>query len=1657
TSTADTTKSGELTITVEAAVESVAISGETSVERGAKITLTAAITPAEAEQSVTWSIAEGNDYATINSETGEITGVAIGTVVVKATSTKDTTKSATYTVNVVVEAHAHTFASEWSYNSQNHWKVCTYDGCTEHDEEGAHQLDEDKKCTVCGAQFKDAVFELIPSNLDATTYADGQNVGIFTILPTTTIRNRARENYEVYDLDGNKVETGFTATKSVQYNGTNRGIGINAPAPGKLSIYLDNGSSSLAEGDFQTIVLTKPDGTSETISYPAKKLRVLTLNLEQEGTYTITRGSGGTTDIYYAKFEATVPVTPIEKINIADEGTVEYLIGQAFDKSKLQVQLIYTITGMVEPIDVNDAHLTIDSSAFNSAQAGKYAINVTYTDEKGNTFDATYNVSVYDVEALELGFNAIKQGSDGYNGTYENVSVQQFYFVGDTIDLSGMTVKTVFNGGAEKNIVTSGYTTNVATIDMSTPGVKEVVVGWGDSETIVAKFNIYVAEKPTTIVGDTITLSVDAATQAADIGTLNGDSVYRFKTITQALEFLEGLELDENIKKVINLAEGTYAEKVEVKLPNVTIKGGEDATKTIIEWDALYGEFDESGFVHTTDSTATLNVRRAATGFTIEGVTISNKWNSTEYFDQEKGANYNEHRALAMLIQADKVVIDNCRLLGYQDTIEFFTGRQYVTNTYIQGRTDFIFGTNNTTYSYDCEIHSIVSGGYVTAFKGNNKDGTDAVLYGAIFDNCKFTAPADVITANNTAIGRPWGAYAAVAVINSELGGHISTAAATGASSGTRYVTMSNNNPYDANVKFVEYNNTGAGAITEAVRGMRMLTAEEAANYSDLSVIFGTTNGGVTYTSAWDGSKGTQITEKTYRFTADVIPQADLHETGAEGESIFNGDMTVYALDGAKWRAESSKSQAQFNAGCVIKLAVAGEVSITTYGGNYGLPENVKINYINGKAVITIVATASSPITSGCYITVISLDMSKTPEHTHEYGEWVVSAPTQSDEGSATRTCVDCEDATPASQSVTLPVLSEENYTITAGSSEGKSTYTYTDATYGTITFEADSLAGLHVHDYGEWVVTATLESAGTATKTCNGTEGTCDAETVVVDLPALTSEQYVITNNTATLEAAGTGTYTYIDAETGETITFIAATPKLELALITEDYTYTYSGNGDPVSTDEILFTACGNSGGWVKYGGSATITLNVTEGATVKFTRSPYDNAAKVKVNGVEMTAALSEEVSYFVNVGGYVVISADATAYLKVITVEVDPNYEHVHTYGEWSVTATPTESNTGTATRTCVVADCGKENATQEVTLPVLSAENYTITASANEGKATYTYTDGGVTITFEADALADVHTHNYGEWVITAPTAENSGTAVKTCTATGTCEAPTIEVILPALTSDKYVITDNTATLEAAGTGTYTYTDAEYGEISFSAATPMLVLNTIDAPTTVSFGSSGNYKTYVNDTTLYVEGSIRDNGGNNSQINNGTIITLKVAQGGKIAISSYSGYTNYTVKINGVDYNEGAAETGTSWEYTADVDSEIQLISGSNNYFYSITVTFGLTEISTAKTFVSTDGIDSTSEIEFSGVASHNDGAYWNLGKTGTITIKVAAGAKITLSCSYWGTGITINGVTQDISSSTIEYNAAEGGVIVIGCIADAANVSYLQSISVSFE
>ncbi|MDE7181676.1 MAG: InlB B-repeat-containing protein [Clostridia bacterium] len=654
--------------------------------------------------------------------------------------------------------------------------------------------------------------------------------------------------------DAEIVSGKFTFTKGLKFEKANKCVNTQGTREIYIVLAGENDSNTLsfrvtnASGNFTGLTVKDESGT--VLDSCGKDGKTFSLSNLPAGKYTIT-GNGGACRIYELTLTESMQKSSPISITVSG-GTRDFFVGSDFNSTGLIVTLNYQ-NGRQD--EISTGYTLDDKTAYNKAEVGKYTITVTYTE--GN-FTDSYDVNVYSYESLKLGTDKIVKGANtsANNGTYVNHALRQFYFKGETFSNDGLTViLNGKNGEATKDfIVGSGFT--VSTPDMSTAGKKTVTVTYvTNGLTKTADFEIYVVEKDAALAtAAAVTVNVDKDVTDAEVGTVS-NGAYNFQTIQQSLDFLENCGIPASAQKTINLAEGEYWEKLEITVPNLTIIGA-GADNTLIEYDSLYGIPDASGFVHTTDSTATLNVRESAVNFTIKNVTVSNYWNSLERFNEKLGANYPEHRALALLIQADKTTVDGCKLLGYQDTLELFTGRQYIVNTYISGTTDFIFGTNNTTYFKDCTIHSIsngkTDGGYITAFKGNNRDANDAVTYGAIFDGCNFTADSDVLTNGNTAIGRPWGKYAAVAVINSDLDAHISTTSTGEASKNERYVTMSGNKPTESTVKFVEYNNTGEGAITTAVSGMKMLTAAEAANYSNLSVVFGTTNGKITYSDTWN-------------------------------------------------------------------------------------------------------------------------------------------------------------------------------------------------------------------------------------------------------------------------------------------------------------------------------------------------------------------------------------------------------------------------------------------------------------------------------------------------------------------------------------------------------------------------------------------------------------------------------------------------------------------------------------------------------------------------------------------------------------------------------------------------------------------------------------
>ena len=242
--------------------------------------------------------------------------------------------------------------------------------------------------------------------------------------------------------------------------------------------------------------------------------------------------------------------------------------------------------------------------------------------------------------------------------------------------------------------------------------------------------------------------------------TVGKGSGYDFTTIKDALDSISVIPTEYN-NATINIDKGIYEEDITVDIPYVrfvnTSKGD-----VVITNDKANGHADSSKNFGTQKS-ATVTIDKSATGFKAENITFKNGYN-IDFDDRE------QTQAVALVSLADKVVFDNCKFLGRQDTL-YLKGaskgqdvygsadnaRVYLKNCYIEGTVDFIFG-DATAYFEKCKLNMAYheKGGHFTAAN------TTLFNTGFVFDNCTLTVDpkytADL--KNKIDLGRPWQADA---------------------------------------------------------------------------------------------------------------------------------------------------------------------------------------------------------------------------------------------------------------------------------------------------------------------------------------------------------------------------------------------------------------------------------------------------------------------------------------------------------------------------------------------------------------------------------------------------------------------------------------------------------------------------------------------------------------------------------------------------------------------------------------------------------------------------------------------------------------------------------------------------------------------------------
>lgn len=127
-------------------------------------------------------------------------------------------------------------------------------------------------------------------------------------------------------------------------------------------------------------------------------------------------------------------------------------------------------------------------------------------------------------------------------------------------------------------------------------------------------------------------------------------------------------------------------------------------------------------------------------------------------FLREEHPDITQTQAVAVRTTGDRLVFDNVRFLGHQDTLyanspdTATVSRQYYRNCYVEGDVDFVFGRGTAVF-HGCEIRSLDRGhdtdnGYVTA--PSTPPGQE---FGFLFTESCFTSDAPAASVH---LGRPW-------------------------------------------------------------------------------------------------------------------------------------------------------------------------------------------------------------------------------------------------------------------------------------------------------------------------------------------------------------------------------------------------------------------------------------------------------------------------------------------------------------------------------------------------------------------------------------------------------------------------------------------------------------------------------------------------------------------------------------------------------------------------------------------------------------------------------------------------------------------------------------------------------------------------------------
>jgi len=284
------------------------------------------------------------------------------------------------------------------------------------------------------------------------------------------------------------------------------------------------------------------------------------------------------------------------------------------------------------------------------------------------------------------------------------------------------------------------------------------------------------------------------------------DGSGKYSTVQEALNHIP---LNNKNPLIIYVKNGFYKEKLHLdSSKNFVTITGEDEFKTILSYDDHTGTVTGNNDVINTMTSHSFIIK--ADNFTARNITIQND------------AGYSAGQAVGLESDGDKEQFYNCRIIGNQDILLTNSprSRQYYEDCYIEGTTDFIFGSATVLFEH-CHIHSKKNSHITAASTPQDHQ------FGYVFDDCILTGDTYL---HSVSLGRPWRRYASVTYIHCYLGEHIKPEGWSNWNQTDNYKTT----------RYSEYQNYGPGAqISNRVEWSRQLTDAEVKKYTIENVLSG--------------------------------------------------------------------------------------------------------------------------------------------------------------------------------------------------------------------------------------------------------------------------------------------------------------------------------------------------------------------------------------------------------------------------------------------------------------------------------------------------------------------------------------------------------------------------------------------------------------------------------------------------------------------------------------------------------------------------------------------------------------------------------------------------------------------------------------------------